>query len=177
MAITPGQDLEAKIRIVPDFPKEGIQFLDFTTLFRDPEGFKRIIDLFFKEYRGKEIEQVIGIESRGFIVASAVAYRLGAGLTMIRKPGKLPSETISESYELEYGTNEIQIHKDAIKKEERVLLIDDLLATGGTMEAAAKLVERLEGNVVGIAFIVELAFLHGREKLETYPLFTLIRID
>ncbi len=177
MANFPGRQLESKIRIVPDFPKEGIEFLDLTTLFKDAAAFKQVIDLLYDEYKDKEIEQVIGIEARGFVAASALAYRLGAGVALIRKPGKLPAETISCRYDLEYGSNEIHIHKDALQKGERVLLIDDLLATGGTMAASINLVEQLEGEIAGIAFIVELAFLDGREKLGNYPIFTLIRRD
>jgi len=173
----PGQQLESKIRIVPDFPKEGIEFLDLTTLFRDAAAFKQVIDLLYDEYKDKKIEQVIGIESRGFVVASALAYRLGAGVGLIRKPGKLPAETISCRYDLEYGANEIHIHKDAVQKGERVLLIDDLLATGGTMAASIKLMEQIEGEIAGIAFVVELAFLNGMKKLGNYPVFTLIRRD
>ncbi len=177
MSLEAGNDLESLIRIIPDFPKKGIQFLDLTTLFKDPAGLRKVIDLFYDKYKGKEISQVVGIEARGFVVASALAYRLGCGVSLIRKPGKLPAETISKSYALEYGTNEIHIHKDAVDKGEKVLLIDDLLATGGTMAAAVELLERLEAEIVGIAFIVELGFLNGSEKLGKYPIHTLIHKD
>lgn len=169
-----GQKFLGKIRIVPDFPKEGIRFLDLTTLFSDAESFSEVINIFADNYRDKKIDQVVGIEARGFVVASALALKLNCGVTLIRKPGKLPSETISESYSLEYGTNEIQIHKDAFKKGDNVLLIDDLLATGGTMRAAIKLVETLGTDIEGVAFIVELAFLKGREKLGNHPIFALM---
>ncbi|GMT42325.1 MAG: adenine phosphoribosyltransferase [bacterium] len=166
-----------KIRIVPDFPKKGIRFLDLTTLFNDAGSFSEIIDIFAERYRDKGIDQVVGIESRGFVVASALALKLGCGVTLIRKPGKLPAEILSESYELEYGVNEIQIHKDALNSGSKVLLIDDLLATGGTMQAAIKLVERLGAGIAEVAFIVELGFLNGREKLGDHSVFTLIESD
>ncbi len=172
-----GRKFLSKIRIVPDFPKEGIRFLDLTTLFNDAESFGELMDVFADHYRDKKIDQVVGIEARGFVVAAALALKLNCGVTLIRKPGKLPSETISESYSLEYGTNEVQIHKDAFKKGDNVLLIDDLLATGGTMRAAIKLVETLGADIEGVAFIVELGFLKGREKLGDYPIFALMESD
>jgi len=168
------KDLEEMIRVIPDFPKKGIQFLDLTTVFNRPSAFKKIIDLFYEEYKDKGIKQVIGIEARGFITASALAYKLDAGVTLIRKPGKLPYKTISESYALEYGTNEIHIHEDAVEKGDKVLLIDDLLATGGTMSASINLVEKLGGDIAGVAFIVELGFLGGKDKLANHPIFSLI---
>lgn len=171
------QELLEKIRIIPDFPKEGIMFLDLTTLFNDAEAFKRTVDLFADHYKGSNIDQVVGIEARGFVVASALALRLGCGMTLVRKPGKLPAETVSEKYSLEYGTNEIQLHRDAFKSGATILLVDDLLATGGTMAATISLVEKLGAKVAGIAFIVELTFLKGREKLGSHPIFTLIESD
>ena len=171
------QELLEKIRIIPDFPKEGIMFLDLTTLFNDAEAFKRTVDLFADHYKASKIDQVVGIEARGFVVASALALRLGCGVTLVRKPGKLPAETVSEKYSLEYGTNEIQLHRDAFKNGATILLVDDLLATGGTMAATISLVEKLGAKVAGVAFIVELLFLKGREKLGSHPIFTLIESD
>ncbi|MDH5543787.1 MAG: adenine phosphoribosyltransferase [Nitrospinota bacterium] len=171
----PGQDLIGKIRIVPDFPKKGIEFFDITTLWNDAEGFKKLNDLFYENYKDKGITKVVGIEARGFLTASVMAYRLGCGVSLVRKPGKLPYETISESYELEYGTNEIHLHNDAVHKGDVVLLMDDLLATGGTMAATVKLVEKLGASIAGIAFIVELDFLKGREKLGGHEILSLIR--
>lgn len=171
------QELLEKIRLVPDFPKKGIVFLDLTTLFNDAAGFKRLVDIFVEKYKDQNIDQVVGIEARGFVIASALAYRLGCGVTLIRKPGKLPAETVSESYSLEYGTNEIHIHKDAFKAGDRVLMVDDLLATGGTMGAAINLVENLGVKIVEVAFIVELLFLNGREKLKDCPVYALIKKD
>ncbi len=171
------QELLGKIRIVPDFPKKGIKFLDLTTLFNDAEVFKRIIDRFADHYKDEKIDQVVGVEARGFVVASALALRLGCGVTLVRKPGKLPAETVSEKYSLEYGTNEIQLHRDAFNMGDSILLVDDLLATGGTMAATISLVEKLGAKVAGIAFVVELLFLKGREKLGSHPIFTLIESD
>ncbi|MEE8484559.1 MAG: adenine phosphoribosyltransferase [Nitrospinota bacterium] len=168
------QDLDAKIRNIPDFPNPGIVFLDLTTLFNDAEALKMIIDALADKYKDKKIDQVVGIEARGFILGGAVALKLGCGLTLIRKPGKLPAETVSESYSLEYGTNEIHIHKDAFNEGDNVLMVDDLLATGGTMQAAIKLVEKLGAKVEGVAFVAELLFLNGREKLNSHPIFSLV---
>ena len=175
MIIGPGQDLVNKIRIVPDFPKEGIEFFDITTLWNDGEGFKKLNDLFYEKYKGMGITKIVGIEARGFLSAAVLADRLGCGVSLVRKPGKLPYETISESYELEYGSNEIHLHKDAVGKGDKVLLMDDLLATGGTMAATVKLVEKLGASIAGIAFIVELDFLNGRAKLGEHEIFSLIR--
>lgn len=168
------QEIESRIRVVPDFPKKGIMFMDLTTAFNDAEAFRGIIDTLYDRYKGMKIDHVAGIEARGLILASALAYKLGCGMTMIRKPGKLPAETISESYALEYGTNEIHVHKDAFRPGDRVLLVDDLLATGGTMKAAANLVEKLDAKVMGIAFVVELGFLHGMDKLKGYDCYSMI---
>jgi adenine phosphoribosyltransferase len=158
-------DLKAHIRHVPDFPKPGILFYDITTLLKDPAGFRATIDALAEPYRDQRVATVVGIESRGFILGAAVAERLGAGFVPIRKPGKLPAGAIRESYSLEYGTDALEIHLDAIKKDERVLIVDDVLATGGTAAAAAKLVSDLEADLVGLVFLIELGFLAGRAKL------------
>ena len=170
-------DLKAHIRHVPDFPKPGILFYDITTLLKDPAGFRATIDALSTPYRDQRIAAVVGIESRGFILGAAVAERLGAGFVPIRKPGKLPAGAIRESYALEYGTDALEIHLDAIKKDERVLIVDDVLATGGTAAAAAKLVSDLEADLVGLVFLIELAFLGGRAKLGPAGVFSLVRYD
>lgn len=157
--------VKAEIRDVVDFPKPGIVFKDITTAIKQPEAFRRIVDFFTEEYKDKKIDYVAGIESRGFIFGAPLAYNLNAGLIVIRKPGKLPAEVESVDYELEYGTDSIEIHKDAIEEGKRVLVIDDLLATGGTAAAACKLVEKTGGEVASVAFVVELAFLEGKAKL------------
>jgi adenine phosphoribosyltransferase len=159
-------DLKNTIRSIPDFPKPGIMFRDITTLLKDPAAFAEVIDRMQKLFRDEKIDKVVGIESRGFIFGAPLALRLGAGLVLIRKPGKLPAETETAEYALEYGTDRIQIHRDAVAPGERVLLVDDLLATGGTICAARDLVQRIGGNVVGLAFLIELDFLGGRKKLE-----------
>jgi adenine phosphoribosyltransferase len=163
-------ELEKFIRDVPDFPEKGIIFKDITTLLKEPEALKYVIDSMVKRYADKKIDKVVGIESRGFIFGAAVAYHLGCGFVPARKPGKLPAESIREDYTLEYGTNTLEMHTDAIEPGERVAIIDDLLATGGTAVAVAKLVERLKGTVVGIEFLIELDFLKGRDKLEGYDI-------
>ena len=162
---TPAEFLKGRIRNVPDFPKPGILFYDITTLLRDPEGFKVAIESLSAPFAGAGIDIVVGIESRGFILGGAVADRLGAGFCPIRKPGKLPAKTLRESFSLEYGTDAIEIHIDAIHPGQRVLVIDDVLATGGTARAAASLVKGLGGALHGLAFLIELDFLNGREKL------------
>jgi len=162
---TPAEFLKSRIREVPDFPKPGINFYDITTLLRDPRGFKAAIDSLAVPFAGAGIDIVVGIESRGFILGGAVADRLGAGFCPIRKPGKLPAKTLRESFSLEYGTDAIEIHVDAIQPGQRVLVVDDVLATGGTAKAAASLVKRLGGTLYGLAFLIELDFLNGREKL------------
>jgi adenine phosphoribosyltransferase len=159
-------DLKAHIRHVPDFPKPGILFYDITTLLREPAGFKATVDHLATPYADKGIEIVVGIESRGFILGAAVAERLGAGFVPIRKPGKLPAGAARESYSLEYGTDALEIHLDAIRRGQRVLIVDDVLATGGTAAAATKLVADLGGELVGLVFLIELGFLPGRVKLE-----------
>ncbi|MEI7906887.1 MAG: adenine phosphoribosyltransferase [Bacteroidota bacterium] len=167
-------DLNSKIRTIPDFPKKGIMFKDITTVLQDAEALKFCIDSFYGYYKDKQITKVIGIESRGFILAPALAYRLGAGFVPIRKPGKLPAEKIRQEYKLEYGTDTIEIHKDAFQKGERVLLHDDVLATGGTMAAACNLVEELGGQIIGLSFIIELAFLNPRKKITGYDIHSLV---
>lgn len=158
--------LKQKIRSIPDFPKPGILFYDVTTLLRDPEGFREAIDAMCAPYEKGSIDVIVGIESRGFILGAAMADRLGAGFVPVRKLGKLPGKTVKVSYSLEYGTDSLEMHEDAITPGQRVLIVDDLLATGGTAEAVRKLVKKLDGNVVGLAFLVELDFLPGRKKLE-----------
>lgn len=167
--------LKAKIRSVPDFPKPGILFYDITTLLADAAGFRDAIEAMAAPFRSSRVEQVIGIESRGFILAAAVADRLGAGFVPIRKPGKLPAATVREEYALEYGTDCLEVHKDAVKPGERVLLIDDVLATGGTARAAANLVRKIGGELCGVAFLVELDFLNGRGKLEGERIHSVLR--
>lgn len=162
------------IRDVPNFPKEGIIFKDITTLLKEPNGLKEATTNLYNLSKNKGITKVVGIESRGFILGGVLAEKLDAGFVPIRKPGKLPSEKIAESYSLEYGTDSIEIHKDAISPGDKVLLHDDLLATGGTMEAAVKLIEKLGGEVIQISFIIELDFLNGREKLSKYELHSLL---
>ena len=160
------QALKSKIRHVPDFPKAGILFYDVTTLLRDPDGFRLAIDSLADPYRDHDIKLVVGIESRGFILGSAVADRIGAGFVPVRKLGKLPADTVRASYDLEYGTDSLEMHRDAIHDGQRVLIVDDLLATGGTVKGTIELVERLKGEVIGLAFLVELDFLKGRDRLE-----------
>lgn len=166
--------LKSLIRDIPDFPKPGILFRDITTLLKDPAAFQRVIDKFSAFYQEEGIDKVVGIESRGFIFGAPLAYNLGAGFVPVRKPGKLPSDIYEASYDLEYGKDTLNIHQDAIAPGQRVLLVDDLLATGGTMGAAVELVKRLGGIVVGIAFLVELADLKGREKLAGQSVLSLI---
>ena len=160
------EDLRAKIREIPDFPKPGILFYDITTLLKDAAAYKEAIDLMIERYKGESIDVVVGMESRGFIFSSPMAYQLNAGLVPVRKLGKLPAETITVEYALEYGSNTLEIHRDAIQAGQKVLIVDDLLATGGTVQGTIELVERLKGDVVGLAFLVELEFLKGRDRLE-----------
>jgi len=156
--------VKAKIRDIPDFPKPGIIFKDITTAIKCPETFRRIVNFMTEEFKVLDIDYVAGIESRGFIFGAPIAYNLGAGLVIVRKPGKLPAEVEKMSYELEYGTDSIEIHKDAIEPGKRVLIIDDLLATGGTAAATVDLIEKIGGNPVGVGFALELEFLNGMEK-------------
>lgn len=157
--------LKSRIRNVPDFPKAGILFYDITTLLQDPEGFKLAIDAITTPYRDQKIDLVVGIESRGFIFGAAVADRIGAGFAPVRKPGKLPSSTIRASYNLEYGSDSLEMHADAVRNGQRTIIIDDLLATGGTARATTDLVKKLGGDVVGIGFLIELVALNGRSRL------------
>ena len=165
---------KALIRDIPDFPQPGIIFKDITPLLADENAFSSVIDLIVVHYGRGNVDKVVGMEARGFILASPVAYHFGAGFVPVRKEGKLPWETEREEYELEYGTAVLEIHKDAIRPGERVLIVDDVLATGGTAKATAKLVERLGGKVIGIACLIELTFLNGRDKLGGYDFFSLI---
>ena len=167
--------LKRKIRNVPDFPKAGILFYDITTLLQDPTGFHDAIDSMTAPFAGQAIDVVVGIESRGFIFGSAVADRLGAGFAPVRKPGKLPSTTMRASYDLEYGSDALEIHDDAVKRGQRVLIVDDLLATGGTAKAAVDLVSKLGGDVRALAFLIELVDLHGRERLAGQTLHTVLK--
>ncbi len=169
------EDLKRKIRDVPDFPKPGILFKDITTLLKDKEAFQDMVELLAKPYLNRKIDVVAGIEARGFILAGALAYSLKAGAVIIRKPGKLPAETISSFYQLEYGQDSIEIHRDAIMPGQKVLMVDDVLATGGTMLAAIELVKKLGGQIEDIAFLIELEFLKGRERLKDYPFTALIK--
>ena len=170
-------DLKKLIREVPDYPKPGILFYDVTTLLKDKKGFHSLIDRLCDHYKGHTIDLVAGIEARGFIFAPALAYSLGAGFVPVRKPKKLPSKTASISYALEYGTDTLEIHEDAVKPGNRVIICDDLLATGGTAAATAKLIQQLGGIVEGAAFAVELTFLRGRQKLNGFDVFSLMQYD
>jgi adenine phosphoribosyltransferase len=166
--------LKAKIRNVPDFPEPGIQFKDITTLLKDPASFHLIIDAFTDRYRSTALDAIVAVEARGYILAAPVAYNLGVPFIPVRKPGKLPHKTVSESYCLEYGTNTLHMHEDAVAAGQRILVIDDVIATGGSALATAKLIEKLDGEVAGLAFLIELDFLKGREALKGYDVFSLI---
>jgi adenine phosphoribosyltransferase len=170
-------DLKRLIREIPNYPKPGILFYDLTTLLKDPGGFHLLVDKLCEHNNGNKVDLVVGIEARGFIFAPALAYRLGAGFVPVRKPKKLPSKTASVTYQLEYGTDQLEIHEDAVRRGQRVLLCDDLLATGGTASAAVKLIRQLGGEVVGAAFAVELTFLNGRSKLPGVNVFSLLKYD
>ena len=169
------EDLRARIREIPDFPKPGILFYDITTLLKDAAAYREAIDLMLEPYKDAGIEIVVGMESRGFIFSAPMAYLLNAGLVPVRKLGKLPAETITVEYALEYGSNTLEIHRDAIRPAQKVLIVDDLLATGGTVKGTIELVERLQGKVIGLAFLVELEFLKGRDRLGGYPVTSVIR--
>ncbi len=158
-------DIEKSIRNIPDYPKPGVQFKDITTAMKNPQIFKEIIDMMTVHFSNKKIDYVVGIDARGFIFGAVLAYQLGCGFIPVRKPGKLPADTIAEEYALEYGTDKLEIHKDALKEGDRVIIVDDLVAIGGTAEAAAKLVERLGADIVSFAFAIELVALKGRDKL------------
>jgi adenine phosphoribosyltransferase len=170
-------ELKRLIREVPDFPKKGILFYDITTLLKNKVGLATLVDRLSEHYVDQKIDLVLGMEARGFIFAPAIAYRLNAGFVPVRKVGKLPAETVKFDYALEYGTNSLEMHKDAIQKGQRVLIVDDLLATGGTAEATAKLAALLGAEIVGLGFVVELDFLHGREKLKGYEVMSLLHYD
>ncbi len=169
------EDLKKIIREIPDFPKPGILFYDITTLLKDAAGFRAVIDRLTEHFQGKKVDAVLGIEARGFIFGPALAYHIGAGFVPVRKPKKLPAEVETWSYDLEYGQDTLEIHKDAIGEGHNVIIADDLLATGGTAEAVVRLVEKLGGNVAGLAFVVELEFLNGRNKLAGYDVFSLLK--
>ena len=167
-------DFKAKIREIPDFPKEGILFYDVTTLLKDGDAFKRIVDKMGSFYEGEGIQKVVAMESRGFILGAPVAYRLGAGFVPVRKPGKLPSDVYEARYELEYGSDALAIHQDAIAPGEKVLIVDDVIATGGTVSATVQLIKKLGGVIQGIAFLIELTGLRGRNKLDGYNVISLV---
>ena len=169
--------LKAMIRTVPDFPKKGIMFRDITTILQNNEGFRYVIDRFYERYKGKNIDIVVGIESRGFIFGAALAYKLGCSFVPVRKEGKLPHHTMKEEYALEYGNAAVEMHKDAIASGQRVLIVDDLIATGGTCAAAINLVKRLGGEIVECAFVVELTDLKGTEKLKGHKAFSLVKFE
>ena len=168
-------ELKGIIRDIPDFPKKGIVFKDITTLLADAKSFHRMVDLLAHRYLGENIDQIVGIEARGFILGSALAYKLGTGITLVRKPGKLPYKTRSVSYELEYGSDTLEIHEDAFKPGDKVIVADDLLATGGTMAAVVELVEQFGAEIHECAFMAELEFLEGRKKLPEGKVFSLLK--
>lgn len=170
-------DLKNYFRIVPDFPKKGINFIDITTLLKDRNGLNEAFNHLYSKVSDLKVDKVVAIESRGFIFGSLLAQKFNAGFVPVRKPGKLPAEKISESYSLEYGTDTLEIHKDSIEPGEKVLIHDDLLATGGTVEAVCKMVEKLGGEIVGILFLVELSFLNGREKLKRYNVHSVVNFE
>lgn len=169
------EDLKSIIRDIPDFPKKGILFKDITTLLADAKSFQRMVDLLANRYIGEKIDKVVGVEARGFIIGAALAYKLGAGIVLVRKPGKLPSETFRKTYALEYGTDTLEIHTDAIKAGERVLIADDLLATGGTMAAVVDMVNEMGGDIFECCFMAELEFLEGKKKLPEGKTFSLLK--
>jgi len=170
-------DLKSCIRDVPDFPKKGIVFKDITTLISNSDAFRQAIDRFYDRCKDKKIKAIVSIESRGFIFGAALAYKLGTALIPVRKKGKLPHKTFQAAYELEYGTDTLEVHQDALRAGDRVLIIDDLLATGGTIKAVVDLVKKLKGEIIDIIFLIELEFLNGREKLKGLPVFSLIKYD
>jgi len=169
--------IKSKIREIPDWPKKGVNFKDITPLIEDGRVFKKVIDVLAKPYLNKRIDKIVGIDARGFLLAAPLAYKLNTGLAIVRKKGKLPSKTVSRKYALEYGSNIIQMHKDSILPGERVLLVDDVLATGGTMKAAIDLVKELKGKIIGIDFLIELTFLKGRKKLGGYKIRSLVKYN
>jgi len=171
------ENIRDMLRIVPDFPKPGIGFVDITTVLKNGNAFRNVIDEFYNHYKNINVDRIIGIESRGFIFASVLAYVWNKGVIPVRKPGKLPADTYKAEYSLEYGTDAVEIHKDAVEKGMNILIIDDLLATGGTAQATCKLVEQAGGIVAGTGFMIELAFLNGREKLTDYDIYSMIIIE
>lgn len=169
------ESLKSSIRDIPDFPKKGILFRDITTLLKDAKAFHKAVDYMAHRFIDENIQYIVGIEARGFIMGAALAYRLGKGIVLVRKPGKLPSETIKVSYELEYGTDSLEIQKDAIKKGDNIIICDDVLATGGTVKATTELIEMLGGKIMECVFLAELTALGGREKLKNYKVFSLLQ--
>jgi|TARA_Y100000310_G_scaffold318480_1_gene372624 adenine phosphoribosyltransferase len=170
-------DLKSMIRTIPDFPKKGVMFRDITTILQNKEGFAYVIDKFYERYKDKNIDIVVGIESRGFIFGATLAYKLGCSFVPVRKEGKLPHKTMKQEYALEYGKAVVEIHEDAIKQGQNILIVDDLIATGGTILATIKLVELLGGKVAEVAFVIELIDLKGREKLKDYNFFSLVEFE
>ncbi len=171
------ESIKSKIRTIPHWPKKNIMFRDITTLLKSPEGLRETVDLFHERYANKKIDTVIGIEARGFILGAPLAYLLGCGFVPVRKPGKLPAECESEEYSLEYGKDKVEIHKDAINKADRILIVDDLLATGGTINATRNLVKKLEGEIVECAFVIELPDLNGRDKIKGENIFSIVKFE
>lgn len=169
-------DLASYIRNIPDFPRPGIQFKDITTLLKDRDAFREAIDRLVELFRNQNVELIVGIEARGFIIGAPLAYHLGCGFVPVRKKGKLPAATLSKTYDLEYGSATLEIHRDAIQRGQRVLIVDDLLATGGTTKAVCEMVEELGGNIVGVGFVIELEALKGREKLTPHRVYSLVRL-
>lgn len=170
-------DLKSKIRVIEGFPQPGVSFKDITTLLNDAEAFQEVIRRMADYCRARDVEKIVGVESRGFLFGAPLAYELGLGFTLIRKPGKLPGDTLKVEYDLEYGSDALEIHKDAIAPGQRVVIVDDLLATGGTISAAAQLVEKVGGEIVGFLFVIELESLGGRKKLEGYDVLSLVKYD
>lgn len=170
-------NLKRMIRVIPDFPQAGISFKDITTVLKDPDGLRFSVQEMARHFRNRGVDLIVGVESRGFLIGAPLAYEMGTGFVLVRKPGKLPAESLRVEYEKEYGTDALEIHRDAVEPGQRILLVDDLLATGGTIGAAAQLVEQLGGEIVGFAFMVELAGLNGRERLGDREVFTLVRYN
>lgn len=168
-------DIKSKIRVIEDFPEKGVSFKDITTLISKKDAFKQVVDMMVEDLKDKNIDYIVGPEARGFLFGAAVAYALGVGFIPVRKPGKLPGDSIREEYELEYGTNILEIHRDAIHEGDRIAIVDDLLATAGTVLSAAKLIEKLGGSVVAMEFLIELEFLKGRDRLKKYYVNTLVK--